>query len=84
MAHSSCCISGRLYLIHFPTELPDRLGTRGAQVADGEIVPPKKLKSWRELAEELCREKDSTRIVSLSNDLLRAFEAEDKAKQKPA
>jgi hypothetical protein len=53
-------------------------------VADGEIVQPKKLKSWRELAEELSREKDSARIMSLSNELLRAFDAEYRAKQKAA
>ena len=53
-------------------------------MADGQVPPPKPLRSWREIAEQLARENDSVRIVALSEELMRALDLEQKRKRNSA
>ena len=45
---------------------------------------PKPKRTWQEIAAELAREKDGNRIASLSNELIRAYDAQKAKPRKPS
>lgn len=53
-------------------------------MADGQASQPIPIRSWREIAEQLAEEKDSVRMLSLSEELMRALDREKNANRKSA
>lgn len=53
-------------------------------MADGQASQPKPIRPWREIAQQLAQEKDSIRILSLSEELMRALDQQQKANRKSA
>ncbi len=51
---------------------------------DGQASESKPVRPWREVAEQLSQEKDSVRILSLSEELMRALDQETKVNRKSA
>ncbi len=51
---------------------------------DGQASQAKPIRPWREIAEQLAQEKDSVRILFLSEELMRALDQEKKANRKSA
>ena len=53
-------------------------------MADAQTSAPNQIRPWREIAKQLAQEKDSVRILSLSEELMRALDQEKQVNRKSA